>query len=85
MLAAIQALRQLHPATVVVAAPIMSSSAQAALSAAADACVTVAVREPFYGVGVWYEDFRQTTDREVLALLDRAGVLPPASPYAPAS
>lgn len=85
MLAAVQALRQFHPTTVVVAAPVMSSSAQAALSAAADACVTVAVRDPFYGVAVWYEDFRQTTDREVLTLLERAGVLPPASPYAPAS
>jgi predicted phosphoribosyltransferase len=85
MLAAVQALRQHHPGAVIVAAPVMSGSAHSALSAAADGCVAVAVREPFYGVGVWYEDFRQTSDREVLTLLERAGVLPPASPYAPAS
>ena len=28
--------------------------------------------EPFYGVGLWYEDFSQTTDEEVRDLLARA-------------
>ena len=28
--------------------------------------------EPFYAVGLWYEDFSQTTDQEVRALLELA-------------
>jgi putative phosphoribosyl transferase len=28
--------------------------------------------EPFYGVGLWYEDFSQTSDAEVRDLLARA-------------
>ena len=28
--------------------------------------------EPFYAVGVWYEDFDQTSDEEVKDLLERA-------------
>ena len=29
--------------------------------------------EPFHAVGLWYEDFSQTTDEEVRDLLERAG------------
>ena len=72
MLAAIRALRQFSPATIIAAAPVMSQPAQTALSEAADACVTVAVREPFHGVGMWYRDFSQTSDAEVLDLLKQA-------------
>jgi putative phosphoribosyl transferase len=32
----------------------------------------VIVPEEFYGVGQWYEDFSQTTDEEVRALLKQA-------------
>jgi predicted phosphoribosyltransferase len=28
--------------------------------------------QPFNAVGLWYEDFSQTTDEEVRALLERA-------------
>ena len=76
MLAAIRALRQQHPHTLVAAAPVMSESARAALSREADACVAVAMPEPFRGVGQWYRDFTQTSDAEVLALLERAAARP---------
>lgn len=72
MLAAVAALRRLHPAWLVVAAPVMSGSASAALSRAADECVYLAQPEPFFGVGRWYEDFAQTADDEVRALLAAA-------------
>jgi putative phosphoribosyl transferase len=77
MLAAIRALRALGPAVIIAAAPVMSDSAERALRAAADSCVSVAVPEPFDGVGAWYGDFSQTSDAEVLALLERAA---PARP-----
>jgi len=34
--------------------------------------VCVVTPEPFYAVGLWYEDFSQTTDEEVRTLLARA-------------
>ncbi len=76
MLAAIRALRQHHPATLVAAAGVMSESARQSLSCEADACVTVATPEPFYGVGTWFRDFTQTSDAEVLALLARSALVP---------
>lgn len=72
MLAALHALRQYGPATLIAAAPVMSQSARTALSRLADECVTVATPEPFSGVGEWYLDFAQTTDAEVLAALEQA-------------
>jgi len=69
MLAAVRALKQRHPQTIVVAAPVMSVEAHATLAAEADECVTLATPEPFWGVGAWYEDFTQTSDAEVVALL----------------
>ena len=77
MLAAVRALRQLKPVGLVVAAPVMSTSAYWTLAQEADACVTLATPEPFDAVGAWYEDFRQTTDEEVLALLGIDHSIPP--------
>lgn len=72
MRAAIMAVRQLAPAEVIAAAPVMSVDAAQELAETADQCVAVAEPEPFMGVGAWYRDFTQTTDDEVLALLDQA-------------
>jgi len=72
MLAAVHALRELGPAAVVVAAPVMSPDAQEALARVADGCESVVTPEPLIGVGMWYEDFTQTTDEEVRTLLGEA-------------
>ncbi|HEU5169912.1 MAG TPA: phosphoribosyltransferase family protein [Gemmatimonadales bacterium] len=72
MLAAVQALHQHRPGAVIVAAPVVSLTARAALAQAADACEYVAAPEPFFGVGAWYHNFEQTSDEEVRALLDAA-------------
>lgn len=71
MQAAVAALRTKGPALVVVAVPVASRSARAALDPIVDRVVCVETPEPFFGVGVWYEDFSQTTDAEVLSLLAR--------------
>ena len=73
MLAAVQAARLHKPAAVVVAAPVVSLSAEAALRQVAEACVHVAAPEPFYGVAAWYADFEQTSDDEVRELLKLGG------------
>jgi predicted phosphoribosyltransferase len=72
MRAAVAALRQERPAALVVAVPVASPDTCAALGREVDEIICVETPEPFYGVGVWYMDFAQTTDAEVYDLLARA-------------
>jgi predicted phosphoribosyltransferase len=72
MRAAVESLRRLDPARIVVAVPLASAQACAQVGAMADEIVCPATPEPFYGVGAWYRDFTQTSDDEVRALLSRA-------------
>ncbi|HKW00959.1 MAG TPA: phosphoribosyltransferase [Vicinamibacterales bacterium] len=69
MEAAVTALRRLQPARVVVAAPVGARQTCDRLSGIADEVVCAATPEPFDAVGAWYDDFSQTTDDEVRALL----------------
>ena len=69
MQAAIQALRQQQPARIVVAVPTASREVCDALRAEVDEVICAITPEPFDAVGRWYEDFSQTTDDEVRALL----------------
>ena len=69
MQAAITALRRQGPASIIVAAPVVALETCEYLRTVADGCEYVQSPEPFYGVGLWYEDFSQTTDREVRSLL----------------
>lgn len=71
MRAAARALRRLEPARIVVAVPVASVQACEALRAEADEVLCAITPEPFYAVGVWYEDFSQTSDGEVRRLLAR--------------
>jgi putative phosphoribosyl transferase len=72
MRAAVAELRQLGPERVVVAVPIAAPSTCEELSAEVDDIVCAATPEPFHAVGLWYEDFSQTTDEEVRELLQAA-------------
>jgi predicted phosphoribosyltransferase len=76
MRAAITALRRRTRARLVVAVPLAPRETVRALSQVADEVVCVRTPEPFYGVGSWYEDFGQTTDEEVVELLDQAADVP---------
>jgi predicted phosphoribosyltransferase len=69
---AVEAVRQHKPAAIVVAVPVASREACARMTALGVKCVAVLTPEPFYGVGIWYYDFGQTEDAEVLALLREA-------------
>lgn len=73
MLAAVSALKRLEPAQIIVAAPVAARQTCDSFKPLVDAtCVCVMSPEPFGGVGLWYEDFSQTTDEEVSYLLERA-------------
>ena len=78
MHAAVRALRTQGPAAIVVAAPVGAPETCAALSGPADDCVCVLRPPALRGVGLWYEDFTQTEDAEVRALLERARAAPAA-------
>jgi erythromycin esterase-like protein/predicted phosphoribosyltransferase len=73
MEAAVIALRARQPARIVVAAPIGAVDTCRRLRTVADEVVCVATPEPLQAVGRWYEDFAQTSDDEVRALLAAAG------------
>jgi predicted phosphoribosyltransferase len=70
--AGVLALRQMQPAGIVIAAPVAPPSAANRLRMEADDVVCVETPEMFYGVGQFYRDFSQTSDKEVNELLDRA-------------
>jgi len=69
MRAAVAALRVRQPAQVVIAVPVAAADVCNTLASVGDAVVCAATPEPFYGVGLWYADFTQTTDDEVRSLL----------------
>lgn len=72
MRAAIASLRQAGAAQVIAAVPVGAKSTCMKIEQEADKLVCLYMPEPFYGVGQWYSDFSQTSDEEVLSLLNRA-------------
>jgi erythromycin esterase-like protein/predicted phosphoribosyltransferase len=70
MHAAVLALRQQGPARIVVAAPVGARETCDHLGRIADEVVCVSMPEPMRAVGLWYDEFAQTSDEEVQRLLD---------------
>jgi len=71
MRAAALAVRQLHPARVVVAVPVAAAETCDDFRDVVDEIVCSVTPRPFRAVGLWYEDFSQTSDEEVRELLLR--------------
>jgi predicted phosphoribosyltransferase len=71
MRAAVAALKRMEPARVVVAVPVGAHETCEELENEADEVICAREPEPFHAVGIWYEDFAQTTDEEVRELLAR--------------
>lgn len=72
MRAAVAALRQQDPARIVIAVPVAPPETIADFQKSVDEVVCLATPTPFLGVGRWYQDFSQTSDAEVRALLAEA-------------
>jgi putative phosphoribosyl transferase len=70
--AACQVARAQGAARVVLAVPVAPPSACAALAADADGVICLETPGHFLAIGEWYQDFSQTSDREVVSLLQRA-------------
>jgi predicted phosphoribosyltransferase len=73
MRAAVAAVRERRPARIVVAVPIAAASTCEELENEVDEVVCAQTPEPFHAVGLWYDDFSQTTDDEVRELLRKEG------------
>ena len=71
MYAAVLALRQRNPVSIIVAVPTAAPETCAAFEKAVEAIVCAHTPQPFLGVGMWYADFSQTTDEEVRELLHK--------------
>ncbi len=69
MRAAVAAVRAYGPLEIIVAVPTAAPEACADLEKEADRVVCAKTPRPFHAVGLWYEDFSQTTDEEVRELL----------------
>jgi len=70
VLAALRYLRRQQPRQLVLAIPVASPDTLLKLREEADKVVVVSSPEPFYAVGQFYRDFTQTTDEQVIELLD---------------
>jgi putative phosphoribosyl transferase len=70
--AGIQALRQSAVASIVLAVPVAPPETAAALEAEVDELICLHTPGGFMAVGAFYADFSQTSDQEVIALLDEA-------------
>lgn len=83
MKVAAQAVRAARPAQLIIAVPVASEEAIELLQADADQVICLSIPECFYAVGLWYEVFGQTSDEDVIRLLDDSarrhfGAAPPA-------
>jgi putative phosphoribosyl transferase len=76
MRAAMAALRQSHPARIIVAVPVAASETARELAREADQVICVSAPLDFHSVSTWYEDFSQTSDEEVRQLLDAGANVP---------
>lgn len=72
MRAAALAVRQARPARIVVAVPVAAAETCDEFRAVVDEIVCGLTPRPFQAVGLWYDDFSQTSDEEVRGLLEQA-------------
>jgi predicted phosphoribosyltransferase len=67
--AALRAIRRQGPRRLILAVPVCAADSVARLEQEADELVCLSTPSLLYGIGHWYEDFSQVSDREVLAAL----------------
>jgi putative phosphoribosyl transferase len=71
--AAVQALRLRKPRRLVLAAPVCAAQTADLFEAAVDELVCLESPSDLGAIGFWYRNFEQTSDEEVVELLERAG------------
>jgi putative phosphoribosyl transferase len=74
MRAAIEVVKTQQPQRIVVAIPVAPPETYQKLRTEVDEVVCLMTPPSFYAIGMWYEDFAQTTDAEVCELLRKIQV-----------
>ncbi len=69
MWAATVAVQKQQPAVIVIAVPVAAAETCEQLEPEVNQIACISKPSPFYSVGLWYENFPQTTDEEVRELL----------------
>ena len=72
VMAVIEAVRDEKPSKIIVAVPVIAADTMRELKKVVDKVVVLSAPEEFYAVGEFYEDFSQTTDEELLYLLQKS-------------
>ncbi|MEA5594045.1 phosphoribosyltransferase [Rivularia sp. UHCC 0363] len=70
--AVIALMRQQKPKEIIVAVPVAPCSVCKELQAEVDKLVCLKIPEPFHAVGLWYENFSQTSDDQVHQILKKS-------------
>jgi putative phosphoribosyl transferase len=70
--AAVEALRQRGPGRLVLAAPVCAAQTARLFKSRVDDLVCLASPSDLGAIGFWYKNFEQTTDEEVVQLLEKA-------------
>ena len=72
MLAAVRAVALMGAERIVVAVPVAAAETCDAFRSEVDDVICAITPQPFHAVGIWYENFEQTSDEEVRELLEKA-------------
>jgi predicted phosphoribosyltransferase len=70
--AAVQALRLRKPRRLILAAPVCAAQTAALFKRAVDELICLEAPSDLGAIGFWYRNFEQTSDEEVVELLERA-------------
>ncbi|WP_022947424.1 phosphoribosyltransferase [Methylohalobius crimeensis] len=70
--AAVHALKRRKPKQVVIAVPVAPPETARQLAQEADEVICLDTPDPFYAIGVFYQDFAQLTDEDVIHILKMA-------------
>ena len=72
MRAAIVALRKHNPASIIIAVPVAARETCEEMAKLVDKIICPLKPIDFHAVGLWYENFSQTDDSEVIKLLEKS-------------
>ena len=72
MQAAVAALRKYKPASIIIAVPVAARETCEEMAKIVDRIICPLKPINFYAVGLWYENFSQVSDGEVIALLEKS-------------
>ena len=71
MLATVKVIRKEEPEKIIIAVPVTAAEAYKKLAKEVDEFIFLLIAEEFYGVGAFYNDFKQVTDEDVKTYMNK--------------